>query len=82
LPSLIIQCVAELSIIILDRTRHVMTVAEQIHFNQPKRADRNLDMLIMLSYVAFAIVGLVLIYAASSGSGTSAGELASMVAFP
>ena len=59
-----------------------MTVAEEIHFNQSKRAGKDFDKLIMVSYVVFAIGGLVLIYAASTTSGMSSGELASMVAFP
>jgi hypothetical protein len=59
-----------------------MTVAGEIPFNQSKLASRNLGRLISLSYVGFAVVFVLLIWAASTSSGTASGDFASMTAFP
>ena len=45
-------------------------------------AVRNYDGLIMLGYVAFAIVAIAVLYIASSGPGFTAAELAIATALP
>jgi len=57
-----------------------MIVAGEIPFNQSKSTVRN-DGLILLSYVVFAVVAMVLIYASAS-PGSDAAEIASMSVFP
>jgi hypothetical protein len=59
-----------------------MTVADEIPFNHSRPANRSFDKLIAPSYVVFAIIFLALICAASTTSGTSSGEIASMSDFP
>jgi hypothetical protein len=77
-----IERVAELLIIISDRARHIMTVADETILNRSKQAVRNFNRLIALSYAVFAIIFVGLIFAASTSPGTSSGEIASMSVFP
>jgi hypothetical protein len=58
-----------------------MAVADKIILNHSKSVGRDSDRLIMLSYVAFAFVVMVLIYASGS-PGTDAAEIVSMSVFP
>jgi hypothetical protein len=58
-----------------------MVVADKIIFNHSKSIARDSDRLIMLSYAAFALVIMVLIYASAS-PGTDAAEIVSMSVFP
>jgi hypothetical protein len=59
------------------------SAARDIPRHAPARGDEaNFDLHIILGYAAAAILMLCLIYAASSGPGTSANDLAAMSAFP
>jgi hypothetical protein len=58
-----------------------MRVADEIRFDHSK-AKGDYDALIMLSYAVFSITFLLLIYAASTSSGTAPGEFAAMSVFP
>ena len=77
-----IERVAEFFIIISDRARHIMTVADETILNRSKQAGRNFNRLIALSYAVFAIVFAGLIFAASTSPGTASGVIASMSVFP
>jgi hypothetical protein len=59
-----------------------MRAANQIHLENSKSNSTNYDGLIMLSYAAFTIVFLALIYFDSTARGTAIGDFASMSAFP
>jgi hypothetical protein len=59
-----------------------MTVADETILNRSKQAGRNFDRLIALSYAVFAVIFMVLIFAASTSPGTASGEIALMSAFP
>jgi hypothetical protein len=59
-----------------------LSVSGEIHFDSSKPAHNNHDRLIILSYVIFAIIFLLAIYAASMSPGTASGDLASMSVFP
>jgi hypothetical protein len=59
-----------------------MRAADQILLDSSKFKPGSSDGLILLSYAAFAIVFLVLIYVASMSAGTAAADFASMSAFP
>jgi hypothetical protein len=59
-----------------------MRAAQQIHRESSEFKSSNYDGLIVLSYAAFAIAFLTLIYFDSMAPGMAAGNFASMSAFP
>lgn len=58
-----------------------MKIADQTLFNHPDSSAGHHKLFIFL-YTAFALVFLVLIYAASISPGTSQSDIASMSVFP
>jgi hypothetical protein len=60
----------------------IMSISGEIRLDNSKPKSSDYDGLIMLCYAIFAITFLVLIYAASTASGTASGDFASMAVFP
>jgi hypothetical protein len=65
-----------------SESTNIMTVADELSLNQSKSAARNYDRLIILSYAAFSVIFMGLVYADSKSPGTDQGKLASISAFP
>jgi hypothetical protein len=59
-----------------------MEIAEQSRFEATQPEARSYDVAIMFAYAFLMVTLLVAIYLASMSSGTAAGDLGSMVAFP
>jgi hypothetical protein len=59
-----------------------MSITDRIQLDRSKLQNADHDLLIVLSYAAFAITLLALIYAASTSSGVSADDLTAMTVLP
>jgi hypothetical protein len=60
----------------------IVSISDDIRLDSSKPKSSDFDGLIMFSYAIFAITFLVLVYAASTSSGTASGDFASMAVFP
>jgi hypothetical protein len=59
-----------------------MEIAQQTRLETPQREVRSYDATILFAYSVLSIMLVIAIYLDSMSSGTAAGDLASLIAFP